>query len=864
MSFKDKKIKLKNIPYYFKDINKNKNKNINYKKYMFLITYLLGDLETLKEHNKKIVNFDKVSSYFITLYDNDFINSIKYTFNQKLLYNSFYSIEVLDKLKPKLLNKKNLEISFSTNSIFRNNSFGIQTDYIVLFEKYKKKEEITKTIQSYTHLNLSIKLIELEEFLYLEDNNVYDNVVVKPNLFKITYQIEIFSLIHLSKIIILIYKGLKNLKVGGNLFIIIPILKPNKAYEKIFYLLGDLFEDIKIEFEQTILCLTATLICSGLKKNISKKNDEELFNICNDSIKYTYHVLDVMNYLYYVNKYEDNSFLLNIDKNELKTFKVTQNKLMVIDDIDLTIKENILGKILYFQLLNDFNNYFNNVSLFCLKYVEENKDGTIKIDKEVVDKIVYERLIQIIYILNKNKIPYNKVYLVHINNYNKYFMNKLFTFEQKINYNLIKYNKVKKSFKSKKSRKSKKSSKSKKSWRIEKELYKLGKYASYHYEELNNIQDENSFGYKIKEDLLKKLDLKKIPKEVKEISEGFARGVAKYALINFKLPHKTSNGYMKLWEIYATVPQLVQRKKQLNVFHLAEAPGQWINCTRHFIETKRQQVQHYNWLANSLNPTNPDNIAKYGKYIFGDDYGFLKRYPQKWLFGADDTGDITKSANVRWFRDYMERFVKKGGQPIHLVTGDAGMVGDIPLVELQKIEYAQMCMVAATSSIGGNCVIKHFLHYLNAYPNSYEGSGFMISFIYIYYLMFDEVRLIKPHTSNPNSREFYLVGLRFRGINDDIFNKLMKNLDNFEENHCFFKREEIPESFTKQVINFMNDLFTLNSNNYQLQNMLMTCINNKDPIIEKEIGCKKYLDGDFIKKIQTKRYKEWIKTYGFR
>ena len=149
----------------------------------------------------------------------------------------------------------------------------------------------------------------------------------------------------------------------------------------------------------------------------------------------------------------------------------------------------------------------------------------------------------------------------------------------------------------------------------------------------------------------------------------------------------------------------------------------------------------------------------------------------------------------------MAQFVKKGGQPIHLVTGDAGMVGDIKLVELQKIEYAQMCMVAGTSSIGGNCVIKHFLHFINSYPNSYEGSGFIVNLIYVYYLMFEEVRLIKPHTSNPNSREFYLVGLKFRGINDDIFNKLMKQMDNFEENDCFFKKDDVPESFINKLLN---------------------------------------------------------------
>ena len=47
------------------------------------------------------------------------------------------------------------------------------------------------------------------------------------------------------------------------------------------------------------------------------------------------------------------------------------------------------------------------------------------------------------------------------------------------------------------------------------------------------------------------------------------------------------------------------------------------------------------------------------------------------------------------------------------------VVADIPLKELQKIEYAQITMVGACASIGTNCVIKHFLNFINGYPNSY-------------------------------------------------------------------------------------------------------------------------------------------------
>jgi len=482
--------------------------------------------------------------------------------------------------------------------------------------------------------------------------------------------------------------------------------------------------------------------------------------------------------------------------------------------------------------------------------------------------------------LNKRKIKFTNT---ELNTINKNLISQLYSFKENINHHLIKYTHVvtSKSSKRKKSytKKSKKKSKkeSKNSSNLNNSiLSKIKKIKGYHYNELDELQNNHILGFKVRESLLNTLGEKKIPHSVKKVSDGFARGVSQYVLMNFRLPHKTSNAYMKLWEIYASVPQLLPNKKQLNIFHLAEAPGQWINCTKHYIETKRHKVEHYNWVANSLNPTHPTNVAKYGKHIFADDYGFLKKYPQKWLFGEDDTGDITSGKNLMWFKEYMTEFKNKsGGEGLHLITGDAGMGSGsgIKLVDLQKIDYAQMCMVAACAKKGTNCVIKHF-NYLNMdFKKSFESSGFLISYLYVYYLMFDSVRLIKPNTSSPNSGEFYLVGLRFTGIEDNVLDTLIKELDTFKENQCFFKKEEIPEAFTSQVVEFVEKLLELNNKQLDIVNMLLTCIVDKD-VEEKDNKkedknkenakeCKKYLDKEFITKIQTKRYKEWIKTYRF-
>jgi hypothetical protein len=75
----------------------------------------------------------------------------------------------------------------------------------------------------------------------------------------------------------------------------------------------------------------------------------------------------------------------------------------------------------------------------------------------------------------------------------------------------------------------------------------------------------------------------------------------------------------------------------------------------------------------------------------------------------------------------------------------------------------------------------------------------------MYYLLFDELRLVKPLTSNPLSGEFYVVAKGFRGISDSNYEKLLTILGNFKENMCFIPQKEIPEDFIEIVSKFKNE-----------------------------------------------------------
>jgi hypothetical protein len=130
-------------------------------------------------------------------------------------------------------------------------------------------------------------------------------------------------------------------------------------------------------------------------------------------------------------------------------------------------------------------------------------------------------------------------------------------------------------------------------------------------------------------------------------------------------------------------------------------------------------------------------------------------------------------------------------------------------------------------------------------------------------MMFEEIILIKPMVSNPDSGEFYLVGRNFLGLSDIEHNKLLNTLEKYQVNQCIWNRNDIPEEFSKQIIEFMNQILKLNIDHGEMINTLMTCIVYDDKIIEKGTQCKKYLNKNFIREIQEKRFNEWIRKFEF-
>ncbi len=802
---------------------------------------------------EKITNTRSFSFRIINL-----INQIDIKIDKKILLISDYS-EFINRFS-KIYERYNIE------SIIYNSK---NKKYIGIDDKINI---LKKTLKKLIFLNDNLKLKNFLDTINELEIEKVDEIIIKHEEELCNNYLKYFIITKLPTFLISLTIAFNRLSKNGNLYLFLRYGMINNAFKKIIGLLVNSFNKVELVHGEG----TGYLIkCKNYKENIDTKTLSKLKEIAIQSKINCYDICQFFNYFYFIEKkYPDNDFLYNLDKKTIayltsQKFKSYQTIMEVVNDIDLPFLDSQESKFII-QLINKlYNDYNQQLRYDILQYSKIEKDKLI-IDYKYIINVNYNKLLNLINYYESNKLPYNKAYLTYINKFNKNLLNQLFTYNYSTNQKIVKYNQKSPSFNK---------------INILKE--------SYYYDEFNTQYDLWTLSYKVKLNLLEKLKTDDTPKIIKQVSEGFARGVSSYIMQKFNLEHKVSNAFCKLWEIYNSIKGILPMKANPKVFFMAEAPGQWIYCTNiyyynNYIKKikpyikksyksysyssilkktikKNKSKKDYNdnkngleWIANSLNPNNANNIKKYGKDIFNDQYGFMKKYPKQWIFGVDDTGDFTITENQRWYRQYIKEFGK-----LDLITGDAGIFSDNPSI-FQKLELAQVCMVAGLLSKGGNCVIKHFLPYVRKVPSTYYATGLFVNYMYLYYLMFDELHLIKPLTSNPDSGEFYVVGKGFKGISDQDYEILLKLLDNFQPNMCFFEKDDIDDIFVRQIVEFAEKIIKMNVDHNEITNLLMTCMIENDEIIEKYTNCSKFLNKTYIDKIFSVKYHEWVVNNNFK
>jgi hypothetical protein len=389
----------------------------------------------------------------------------------------------------------------------------------------------------------------------------------------------------------------------------------------------------------------------------------------------------------------------------------------------------------------------------------------------------------------------------------------------------------------------------------------------YEIEELNNLIDEFDNIKRIRELFEKKYDVYKlkVTNDLDLIMKNMSKNLSLYinkTYFKYDYVKGVSNAYVKLWEIYNLYMKDIMlsiNKNNFSVFHTCEAPGNWIKTTEHYIKRFYPNIK-FTWYANSLNPNSEINIKKYGNNIFGDHLKYMKNYPERWLFGDNNTGDITSINNINFF----SKFCKQNN--VMLITNDAGLSTEMGIELMQRLEYASVINTIACSNINGCCIVKHFAtsYYDNTNNLMKLGNGYSVNIIYLYQQYFNKVIAMKPVTSNPRSSEYYIIGIDFKGITDIELNKLYNILENFNTdsiNQCVFKKEDLNNKILSNINNGIKKIIELNLNQTKINILLWRCHyqQNKEPVIEQK--CSNFIK--YHRNYEIRLFKDWIKNYNY-
>jgi cap2 methyltransferase len=266
-----------------------------------------------------------------------------------------------------------------------------------------------------------------------------------------------------------------------------------------------------------------------------------------------------------------------------------------------------------------------------------------------------------------------------------------------------------------------------------------------------------------------------------------------------------------MYEIQIEEDLIPEKTKDLLTFHVAEAPGNFITAIMHRFKTLNSNGDHH-WFASSLNP-------KYSNEALPDSYGYIRRHPDRWLFGKDDTGNILNLENALNYKTILEEYKTKNNiKKIHLITGDLGVNIQInfkkqedKITFLQKLELAQALSIIICSDEGSNCVVKHFMPYMSSHVITKKSIWYFISLLYIYRIHYDEFKIIKPFTSNRIGLEFYVTCKGFRQPKNSIVDNLGSTTKDLIEAFNKFKYNDSlfdPKSINQDFINEIDDFIT--------------------------------------------------------
>lgn len=246
-----------------------------------------------------------------------------------------------------------------------------------------------------------------------------------------------------------------------------------------------------------------------------------------------------------------------------------------------------------------------------------------------------------------------------------------------------------------------------------------------------------------------------------------------------------TNANMKMYEAITYInriyPELFNTPT-FRSFHIAEAPGNFLNAINHFIKTKYKNLT-WEWFANSYEGEGETDYLT-------DTYGLIKRFRSKWLLGPEKNGDITSVDNLVDFSNTVGK--------VDLVTSDVKFVPrEVNFDEEENInkpvQVGHLLATLLCLRVGGVMLLKEFTYF----------ETLSVHCLLLLSKCFDKLYIYKPESSRPANSETYLLGIGFKGVDQQTIDGLksfltrIRNQNNSQAKPGFY--EGVPKSFFEQI-----------------------------------------------------------------
>ncbi len=250
-----------------------------------------------------------------------------------------------------------------------------------------------------------------------------------------------------------------------------------------------------------------------------------------------------------------------------------------------------------------------------------------------------------------------------------------------------------------------------------------------------------------------------------------------------------SRSYYKMIEIMNTFTYLKQTisiectSQPIKSFHIAEGPGGFIEALAFLRKCPKDKYIGMTLLDKEKTDTNIPSWKKSDKFLQNNSNVFLEN-------GRDQTGNILSLDNF-------EYVVQKYHSSMDIITGDGGFDFSIDFNMQEQLVsqllFAQIAYALCLQKKNGSFVLKIFDSFMHH----------TVDLIYLLSSFYDNVYIVKPHTSRYANSEKYIVCLDFLFDNHNDFYPFLYNcFERMLNNADFpvrFLKSNIPSLFIKKM-----------------------------------------------------------------